>query len=101
MPLPLGITPGFSVLPQEDESPGIWFLNVFLHTGALRFMRKIIGMKDELYNRYITMGNLFEPVVNAVLDNRRRCNLLKSASLELFEFIQKVSAAAASALTYP
>lgn len=101
MPLPLGITPGFSVLPQEDERPGIWFLNVFLHTGALRFMRKIIGMKDELYNRYITMGNLFEPVVNAVLDNRRRCNLLKSASLELFEFIQKVSAAAASALTYP
>ncbi|NWZ42976.1 P4R3B phosphatase, partial [Brachypodius atriceps] len=61
----------------------------FLALSALRFMRKIIGMKDELYNRYITMGNLFEPVVNAVLDNRRSCNLLKSASLELFEFIQK------------
>ncbi|KAI1240394.1 hypothetical protein IHE44_0008814 [Lamprotornis superbus] len=55
---------------------------------ALRFMRRIIGLKDELYNRYITLGNLFEPVVNAVLDNRNRCNLLNSALLEMFEFIQ-------------
>ncbi|NWV92752.1 PP4R3 phosphatase, partial [Machaerirhynchus nigripectus] len=61
----------------------------FLALCALRFMRRIIGLKDELYNRYITLGNLFEPVVNAVLDNRNRCNLLKSALMELFEFIQR------------
>ncbi|XP_031360378.2 serine/threonine-protein phosphatase 4 regulatory subunit 3B [Lonchura striata] len=61
----------------------------FLALCALRFLRRIIGLKDELYNRYITRGNLFEPVVNAVLDNRNKCNLLKSASMELFEFIQK------------
>ncbi|NWT74166.1 P4R3B phosphatase, partial [Prunella himalayana] len=61
----------------------------FLALCALRFMRRIIGLKDELYNRYITLGNLFEPVINAVLDNRNKCNLLKSASIELFEFIQK------------
>ncbi|NWY19993.1 P4R3B phosphatase, partial [Aphelocoma coerulescens] len=60
----------------------------FLALCALRFMRRIIGLKDELYNRYITLGNLFEPVVNAMLDNRNRCNLLKSALMELFEFIQ-------------
>ncbi|NWZ67182.1 P4R3B phosphatase, partial [Acrocephalus arundinaceus] len=60
----------------------------FLALCALRFMRTIIGLKDELYNHYITLGNLFEPVVNAVLDNRNRCNLLKSASMELFEFIR-------------
>lgn len=76
-------------------------LYVFLHTGALRFMRKIIGQKDELYNHYITLGNLFEPVVNAVVDNKNRCNILKSASMEMFEFIQRVSSAAASALTCP
>uniref|UniRef100_A0A8C3EFT5 Serine/threonine-protein phosphatase 4 regulatory subunit 3-like central domain-containing protein n=1 Tax=Corvus moneduloides TaxID=1196302 RepID=A0A8C3EFT5_CORMO len=58
----------------------------FLALCALHFMRRIIGLKDELYNRYITLGNLFEPVVNAVLDNRNRCNLLKSALTELFEF---------------
>ncbi|NXI19684.1 P4R3B phosphatase, partial [Irena cyanogastra] len=61
----------------------------FLALCALRFLRRIIGLKDELYNRYITLGNLFEPVVNAVLDNRDRCGLVKSALLELFEFIQK------------
>ncbi|XP_053793216.1 serine/threonine-protein phosphatase 4 regulatory subunit 3B-like isoform X1 [Vidua chalybeata] len=61
----------------------------FLALCALRFMRRIIGLKDELYNHYITLGNLFEPVVNTVLDNRNKCNLLKSASLELFEFIRK------------
>ncbi|NXC08597.1 P4R3B phosphatase, partial [Orthonyx spaldingii] len=60
----------------------------FLALCALRFMRRIIGLKDELYNQYITLGNLFEPVVNAVLDNRNRCNLLKSALVELFEFIR-------------
>nr|XP_002197438.4 serine/threonine-protein phosphatase 4 regulatory subunit 3B-like [Taeniopygia guttata] len=61
----------------------------FLALSALRFMRRIIGLKDELYNCYITVGNLFEPVVNAVLDNGNKCNLFKSASMELFEFIQK------------
>ncbi|XP_066036706.1 serine/threonine-protein phosphatase 4 regulatory subunit 3B-like [Chamaea fasciata] len=61
----------------------------FLALSALRFMRKIIGLKDDLYNRYITLGNLFEPVVNAVLDNKDKCNLLKSASMEMFEFIQR------------
>ncbi|XP_058691739.1 uncharacterized protein LOC131577712 [Poecile atricapillus] len=60
----------------------------FLALSALRFMRKIIGLKDDLYNRYITKRNLFEPVVNAVLDKRNRCNLLQSALLELFEFIR-------------
>ncbi|NXM92600.1 P4R3B phosphatase, partial [Oenanthe oenanthe] len=60
----------------------------FLALCALRFMRRIIGLKDEFYNRYITLGNLFEPVVNAVLDNRNRYNLLNSALLELFEFIR-------------
>uniref|UniRef100_U3KGV1 Serine/threonine-protein phosphatase 4 regulatory subunit 3-like central domain-containing protein n=1 Tax=Ficedula albicollis TaxID=59894 RepID=U3KGV1_FICAL len=60
----------------------------FLALCALRFMRRIIGLKDELYNRYITLGNLFEPVVNAVLDNRNRYNLLNSALLEMFEFIR-------------
>lgn len=61
--------------------------------GALRFMRRIIGLKDEFYNRYITKGNLFEPVINALLDNGTRYNLLNSAVIELFEFIRVVSCA--------
>ncbi|MEQ2194015.1 Serine/threonine-protein phosphatase 4 regulatory subunit 3-B [Xenoophorus captivus] len=51
---------------------------------------KIIGLKDEYYNRYIIKGNLFEPVINALLDNGTRYNLLNSAIIELFEFIKVV-----------
>ncbi|XP_060687509.1 serine/threonine-protein phosphatase 4 regulatory subunit 3B [Hemiscyllium ocellatum] len=62
--------------------------HTFLALCALRFMRRIIGLKDEFYNRYITKGNLFEPVINAFLDNGARYNLLNSAIIELFEFIR-------------
>ncbi|OWK10319.1 hypothetical protein Celaphus_00005597, partial [Cervus elaphus hippelaphus] len=54
----------------------------------LALCKRIIGLKDEFYNRYITKGNLFEPVVNALLDNGTRYNLLNSAVIELFEFIR-------------
>ncbi|NWZ21805.1 P4R3B phosphatase, partial [Asarcornis scutulata] len=64
--------------------------HTFLALCALRFMRRIIGLKDEFYNRYITKGNLFEPVINALLDNGTRYNLLNSAVIELFEFIRVV-----------
>ncbi|XP_058880447.1 serine/threonine-protein phosphatase 4 regulatory subunit 3-like isoform X3 [Acipenser ruthenus] len=62
--------------------------HTFLALCALRFMRRIIGLKDEFYNRYIIKGNLFEPVINALLDNGTRYNLLNSAIIELFEFIK-------------
>ncbi|KAJ2938751.1 hypothetical protein O0L34_g3367 [Tuta absoluta] len=62
--------------------------HTFLVLGALRFMRKIIALKDEYYNRYIIKGNLFAPVVDAFLRNNGRYNLLDSAILELFEFIK-------------
>nr|KAF6360526.1 protein phosphatase 4 regulatory subunit 3C [Myotis myotis] len=62
--------------------------HTFLVLCALRLMRKIIGLKDEVYNRYIIKGNLFEPVVNAFLDNGTRYNMLNSAVIELFECIK-------------
>ena len=54
-------------------------------------MRKIIGLKEEFYNRYITKGNLFQPVVDAFNANGDRYNLLNSAMIEMFEFIKIVS----------
>lgn len=60
----------------------------FLVLCALRFMRRIVGLKDEFYNRYIINGNLFGPVVDAFRQNNGRYNLLDSAVLELFEFIR-------------
>ncbi|XP_048734187.1 serine/threonine-protein phosphatase 4 regulatory subunit 3A-like [Ostrea edulis] len=62
--------------------------HAFVALGALRFMRKIIGLKEEFYNRYITMGCLFQPVVEAFRQNGNRYNLLNSAMIELFEFIK-------------
>ena len=59
--------------------------------GALRFMRKIIALKDEFYNRYIIKGNLFAPVIDAFVMNNGRYNLLDSAILEMFEHIKLVS----------
>uniref|UniRef100_A0A6Q2YZE0 Serine/threonine-protein phosphatase 4 regulatory subunit 3 n=1 Tax=Esox lucius TaxID=8010 RepID=A0A6Q2YZE0_ESOLU len=63
--------------------------HTFLALCALRFMRRIIGQKDEYYNRYIIKGNLFEPVISTLLDNGTRYNLLNSAIIELFEFIKE------------
>lgn len=57
--------------------------------GALRMMRKVIGLKDEFYNRYIIKGNLFAPVFDAFHRNGDRYNLLNSAMIELFEFIRQ------------
>ncbi len=62
----------------------------FLTVGALRFMRKIIALKDEFYNRYIIKGNLFAPVIDSFVSNNGRYNLLDSAILEMFEFIKLV-----------
>jgi protein phosphatase-4 regulatory subunit 3 len=59
-----------------------------LITGSLRFFRKIIGLKDEVYNRHIISSNLFAPVVEALQANNGRYNLLDSAIIELFEFIK-------------
>lgn len=61
--------------------------------GALRFMRRIIGLKDEFYNRYIMRNFLFEPVVKAFLNNGSRYNLMNSAIIEMFEYVRVVSVA--------
>lgn len=76
---------------MEFPQPLFKVVIVLILTGALRFMRRIIGQKDEYYNRYIIKGNLFEPVINTLLDNGTRYNLLNSAIIELFEFIKVVS----------
>merc|ERR1712088_339890 len=52
--------------------------HTFLKLCALRFMRKIIALKDEFYNRYIIKGNLFSPVIDALISNYDRYNLLNS-----------------------
>ncbi|XP_033734679.1 serine/threonine-protein phosphatase 4 regulatory subunit 3A-like isoform X2 [Pecten maximus] len=62
--------------------------HAFVALCALRFMRKIIGLKEDFYNRYIVKGCLFKPVVDAFKDNGNRYNLLNSAIIELFEYVK-------------
>lgn len=60
----------------------------FLALNALKFIRKIIGLKDEFYNRYIIKYDLFQHIVDAYCANGLKHNMLNSASLEMFEFIK-------------
>ncbi|XP_077443576.1 serine/threonine-protein phosphatase 4 regulatory subunit 3 isoform X3 [Stigmatopora argus] len=62
--------------------------HAFLALCALRFMRRLIGLKDEFYNRYIMRNFLFEPVVKAFLKNGSRYNLMNSAIIEMFEYVR-------------
>ncbi|XP_022662200.1 serine/threonine-protein phosphatase 4 regulatory subunit 3-like [Varroa destructor] len=55
---------------------------------ALRFVRRIVGLKDDFYNRHIAVNCLLRPVVDALKRNSSRYNLLDSAIIELFEFIR-------------
>ena len=54
-------------------------------------MRRVVGLKDEFYNRYLIRGDLFKPVVEAFLANGTKYNLLNSAMIEMFEFVRIVS----------
>ncbi|CAF3621141.1 unnamed protein product [Rotaria socialis] len=60
----------------------------FLQLSALRFLRKIVGLKDEQYNLAIVRNNYFAPIVDSFKANKRRYNLLNSALIELFEFLR-------------
>lgn len=60
----------------------------FVALTALKFLRKTIGLKEDIYNRYIIKQNLFEPVVEALCSTASRYNILNSAIIELFDFIR-------------
>ena len=62
----------------------------FHFPAALRFCRRIVNQNDDIYNKYIIVGRLFKPIVQAFLINGKRYNLLNSAILELFQFIRNV-----------
>lgn len=60
-----------------------------LALAAVRFCRKIVGLRDEFYNRYIVRNNLLAPIVKFFVAQGQRYNLLNSAIIELFEYIHK------------
>jgi len=60
----------------------------FLGLSAVRFMRKIIGMKDEFYNRHLITADAFAPLIERLIKNDGRYNLIDSAICEIFEVIR-------------
>ena len=70
----------------------------FIVTGALRLLRRTIGLKDDMYIQYIINGDLFKPVVDAFVANGTKYNLLNSAMIELYEYIRIVSIYSLSSL---
>lgn len=48
----------------------------------------MVGTKDEVYLDLIMNEDLFSPIIQVLKNNNGRYNLLDSAILEMFEFIQ-------------
>ncbi len=59
-----------------------------IKVGMVKLLRALIGLKDESMCRYITTNDLLKPIMELAGKNKRD-NLIKSAILELFDFIQK------------
>jgi protein phosphatase-4 regulatory subunit 3 len=55
----------------------------------LKFFRNLIQLKDEFYNQQMMQERLFEPILNIVIETSSRDNLLNSAFLEFFHYIEQ------------
>lgn len=56
---------------------------------ALKFFRTCLGLHEESICRQLVNQQLFEPILQIVLDTMPRDTLLNSAALEIFEFIRR------------
>ena len=74
-----------AVLRESRVSQGGGVIPILACIG---FFRVIVGTQDEFYLRYLVKNSLFKPIVELLISNGSRYNLLNSALLELFEFIR-------------
>lgn len=56
--------------------------------GVIRLFRRLIATKDNVYYELIMSEDLFSPIISVLKSNNGRYNLLDSAILEMFEYIQ-------------
>ncbi|XP_065184140.1 serine/threonine-protein phosphatase 4 regulatory subunit 3-like [Sycon ciliatum] len=57
-----------------------------LALSAVRFVRQVLGQKDDALNNYIIRNDHLRPIVE-LLEKNRNYNLTNSACVELFEFV--------------
>mmetsp|Transcript_5680 Transcript_5680/g.11936 ORF Transcript_5680/g.11936 Transcript_5680/m.11936 type:complete len:709 (+) Transcript_5680:727-2853(+) len=62
--------------------------NQYIKLASLRFLRAVVSIKDELYNRYIEKHDIFAPVFEAFRKNAVKDNLVSSAIIEMCEYIR-------------
>mmetsp|Transcript_15100 Transcript_15100/g.32563 ORF Transcript_15100/g.32563 Transcript_15100/m.32563 type:complete len:1620 (-) Transcript_15100:311-5170(-) len=62
-------------------------VNRCLKLSALRFLRAVLSVRDEFYNRHIVQHDLFKPVFDAFRNNPVGDNLVSSAVIEMCNFI--------------
>jgi len=60
-----------------------------LQLAAVKYFRAIIAIADDFHYRHLIGENLFEPMLNILIETSSRDNLLNSAILELFAHIRK------------
>ena len=58
-----------------------------LKLAALRFLRAVLSVRDEFYNRHIVQHDLFKPVFDAFRDNPVGDNLVSSAIIDMCDFV--------------
>lgn len=60
----------------------------FYPPAVIRFFKKLVATKDDDLCELIMKEDLFSPIIQVLKLNNSRYNLVDSAILELFEFIQ-------------
>ena len=71
------------LLPHNLEGPG------FLVLAIIRLFRQVVGDKNRQTERYLITRHLFDPLMKVFRDNEERYNMINSAIVELFDFIDK------------
>lgn len=61
----------------------------WLVISAVRFVRTLIGMKEDFYDQFVVRQNAIGRVIDVFFENGDRNNLLNSTILELFDFLKK------------
>merc|ERR1712137_108574 len=56
---------------------------------VIRLFRQVVGDKDRKMEHYITSKNLYDPIMQVFRENCDRYNMVNSAIVELFNFIDK------------
>jgi protein phosphatase-4 regulatory subunit 3 len=76
---------------NTSSSSRLFSRQTHLRLASLRFFRSCIAKNDDFYNRFLIKHDLLKSVVETVLEEKDKDNLLGSACLEFFEYIRAVS----------